>query len=52
MRSKKGTVPVRKDTGTDSKSSLPPSAGFMAHATCCLWNASGIIFNSRRFVKN
>ena len=41
---KKGTVPVRKDTGTDSKSSLPPSAGFTAHATCCLWNASGIIF--------
>ena len=34
----------RKDTGTDSKSYLPPSAGFTAEATCCLWNASDIIF--------
>ena len=44
MRSKRKPSLCRKDTRTDSKSCLPPSAGFTAHATCCLWNASDIIF--------
>ena len=44
MRSKRKPSLCRKDTRTDSKSHLPPSAGFTAETTCCLWNASDIIF--------
>ena len=40
----KGNRPcAQRHTRTDSKSCLPPSAGFTAFATCCLWNASDSI---------
>ena len=40
----KGNRPcAQRHTRTDSKSYLPPSAGFTACATCCLWNASDSI---------
>ena len=39
---------AQRHTRTDSKSTLPPSAGFTAYATCCLWNASGIISNYQK----
>lgn len=40
----KGNRPcAQRHTRTDSKACLPPSAGFTAFATCCLWNASDSI---------